>query len=99
MPHYGLLAWPLVAGNLDLDRGIEYAEMAQSRPPIFRELRSRAPFTVSNEQTLGVAYMKKGDYDRAVEYLAQAADLRPDRPSIQTDLERAIALQAKHASQ
>jgi Flp pilus assembly protein TadD len=40
----------------------------------------------SLEQTLGVAAIKRRDYKSAVRYLEEAARLRPDRPSIQEDL-------------
>ena len=41
------------------------------------------------EHVLGIAYLKKGDYKEAVQFLEQAAKLTPEREAIQNDLEKA----------
>ena len=86
------LAWVLVAGEIDLERGLALAQRTVKRPPDLwntrRGLRYRAPV----EETLGLAALKQERYADAVEYLEQAAVINPNRPSIQEDLKRAQAM-------
>ena len=41
------------------------------------------------EHSLGLAYLKLGRYDEAIEHLSRAAAQHPSRPSLQADLEHA----------
>jgi tetratricopeptide (TPR) repeat protein len=86
---YNLLAWILVAGGLDIDRGVEAARQALKIPSDPDEPSATHPFTPVAEHTLGLAAIKKGSKAEAVKLLEVAARLRPDRASIREDLERA----------
>jgi len=83
-----LLAWVLVAGNLDLDEGVTVAEKALGMPPPpFQGLVF--PYMASARHCLGLAYLKRGETSAAVSMLAAAAAERPDRPLIQKHLKEA----------
>ena len=50
------------------------------------------PWWPPAEHSLGLAYLKKKDAQSAVEHLQRAAEISPQRESVQRDLERARAL-------
>ncbi len=87
-----LLAWTLVAGDLDLEGGVLLATEAleeQMDVPFdpHRGLGFRAPA----QHTLGLARLKRGDAGEAVKHLQKAAELSPHRPSLQQHLRQAQA--------
>lgn len=85
-----LLAWVLIAGGFDIDRGTMLAEKAlKSRLSIHTEVARYYPFYALPEHSLGLACLKKGQYQKAIGYLEQAAQLLPDRPAIKEDLQLA----------
>jgi len=88
-----LLAWTLIAGDLDIPAGIAAARRAEQ----IAEMRgfhfdSGLPFMASYEHSLGVAYMKQGDPKTAVEHLERAVEMHPERHAAQDDLKRAQEL-------
>lgn len=85
-----LLAWVSVAGDLDLTGGIELAQAAMAIPrSAFFDINKFLAMPAPAEHTLGLAYLKQGDPEKAVAYLEQAAAYQPNRQSVQRDLERA----------
>ncbi len=103
---YNLMAYVLVAGELDIDRGMACAEKALNFKPedwpqtspaysynaIFETTHSRAAtysYYAIPQHTLGLARLKKGEYQKAVQYLEQAAALAPEKQAIQDDLQLA----------
>ncbi|MCH8838450.1 MAG: tetratricopeptide repeat protein, partial [Candidatus Marinimicrobia bacterium] len=88
--NYNLMAWVLIAGELDIDRGILLAEKALSeKPDDFPETAKIYPFVPLPEHSLGRAYLMKGQYQESVAYLEQAAELLPERQVIHDDLAQA----------
>jgi tetratricopeptide (TPR) repeat protein len=61
------IAWLLIDMNIDAKQGVQYAEQAVALWP-------DSPY---NTGTLGVGYLKLGEYRKAVEYLQKAVDLFP----------------------
>ena len=61
------LAWKLIDGDINIDKGIMLAKKAV-------EVFPDSPY---NNGTLGVGYFKKGDFDNAEKYLQTAVNLRP----------------------
>ena len=61
------LAWTLIDLNIDLEKGVRYAEQAVQ---VF-------PDSPYNEGTLGCGYYKKGDLEKAEKYLRLAVNLFP----------------------
>jgi tetratricopeptide (TPR) repeat protein len=61
------LAWALIDLNIDVGKGVSYAERAVE---VF-------PDSPHNNGTLGVGYLKKGDKAKAEKYLAKAIALYP----------------------
>ncbi|MBN1351577.1 protein kinase [candidate division KSB1 bacterium] len=89
-----LLAWVLVAGDIDVERGIAIAEKAlDSKPEDWAHTVSVYPYYAVPEHTIGRGYLKKGDYQKAIQYLEQAAQIAPERESIRSDLQRANKFQ------
>jgi Tol biopolymer transport system component/Flp pilus assembly protein TadD len=85
-----LIAWVLVSGEIDLDRGIAFAEQAlAAKPENWAHTADVYSYYALPEYTLGLAYLKKGDYEKAVQYLEQAAVFAPERQAIREDLQRA----------
>jgi tetratricopeptide (TPR) repeat protein len=56
---YGLLAWVLVAGELDVERGIAAAEAGRAIPPEVKD-KGRYPVDPPPEHALGLARLKHG---------------------------------------
>jgi len=86
-----LLAWTLVAGDLDLDRGVREAQVAQKLPLAADDHYHRLPCFPPAEHSLGLAALKQGDTQKAVDLLQSAASKRPTREAIQSDLRRATS--------
>jgi len=94
-----LAAWLLVAGGLDLERGSRLAEEALGRMPDgYAVTAQESPFLVWPEHSLGLAYLKKGQLQKAVEYLERAARALPERQAIRDDLEQARTRLAQRRS-
>ncbi|MFQ5601183.1 MAG: tetratricopeptide repeat protein, partial [Candidatus Krumholzibacteriia bacterium] len=87
-----LLAWILIAGELDIQKGIEVAKRAVEIPIRFSEVEKALPHRASAEHSLGLAYLKQGRTDLATKHLQRAAVLQPNRTSIHLDLQRALGL-------
>jgi len=87
---YALLAWTLIAGDIDVDEGISLSETALALPPDPRQGQN-FPFMPSPRHCLGLAYLKRGEFDKASSMLATAASERPDRLLIQKHLKEARA--------
>jgi serine/threonine protein kinase/tetratricopeptide (TPR) repeat protein len=83
------LAWVLIAGDLGVDEGIELAGRAQAREKESLWSEPTLPFLPSPEHCLGLAEIRRGRVEAGVIRLEEAARLRPDRPRIQQDIERA----------
>jgi tetratricopeptide (TPR) repeat protein len=88
---YELLAWTLVSGDLDVQRGIEVAKQAIDLPLGFLDVEKSLPHRVCAQHSLGHAYLKQGKTQLAVEYLEKAVVLQPRRACIQVDLQRATS--------
>jgi tetratricopeptide (TPR) repeat protein len=84
-----LLAWVLVAGDHEIERGMELAQEALEMPADAWEPAGRLPFAAPFEHTIGLAALKLGRYDEAVEHLEHAAAAYPDRELIRTHLAEA----------
>jgi tetratricopeptide (TPR) repeat protein len=87
-----LLAWVLVAGDIDVDRGMREAERALELPIPASDVGSKLPIWPSADHSLGLAYLKNEQPKQAAEHLRRAAELQPDRASLRSDLKRAEAL-------
>jgi tetratricopeptide (TPR) repeat protein len=85
-----LMAWILVAGELDIEGGMANAlKTIERRTDGAITLTRRDPNLPLAEHSLGLAHLKRGRYQEAVEHLEQAAALVPDRQAIHDDLEQA----------
>lgn len=84
-----LVAWVLIAGDLDLPGGLALAEKAAGLPEEWGDDAQAMPFDPSAEHCLGLAYLKARRYDEAVAMLEKATSERPDRPLIQDHLQQA----------
>jgi tetratricopeptide (TPR) repeat protein len=85
------LAWTLVAGELDLDEGVALAERAlglRESPHASAYVES---YVAPPRHSLGLAYLKRGDYERAAAMLSTATSENPERASIRRHLEQARA--------
>jgi serine/threonine protein kinase/tetratricopeptide (TPR) repeat protein len=89
-----LLAWVLIDGDLDVEEGIRLAEEARELPTGLGHATLTLPYHASPEHCLGLAYLKRGDHVKAAGFLQEAAELRPDRPSIDEHLRQAVARRA-----
>ena len=84
---YNLLAWVLIAGELDIKQGVSFAEKAlDSKPENWADQVDAYSYLAIPEHSLGLAYLKKGDHEKAVQYLEQAAEFQPDRQAIKDGL-------------
>ena len=85
---YSVLAWVLIAGELDMERGVAMAEAGRAIPPrpnaLFFSLPSPPP-----EYALGLARLKQGRFVEAVSLLEEAATLKPNRKLIEDRLAEA----------
>ncbi|MFQ5630470.1 MAG: tetratricopeptide repeat protein, partial [bacterium] len=87
---YNLMGWVLVSGEINLERGIAFAEKAlAAKPENWAHTAEVYSYYAIPEHTLGLAYLKKGEYEKATQYLEQAAEFAPERQAIQDDLQRA----------
>jgi tetratricopeptide (TPR) repeat protein len=93
-----MLSWILVAGDIDIEQGLDLAEAALKMPEHFHAEMFKLPFTAPAEHSAGLAYLKLGRKDEAVEMLERAAALRPDRKLIRDDLRRARPLVSRKGS-
>jgi tetratricopeptide (TPR) repeat protein len=89
--HHWLLAWILIAGEIDVDQGLALAEKARTLPghwsePVILEARPWAP---SLEHALGLAHLKQGRPAEAIPLLEEAARLQPNRKLVREHLEQA----------
>ncbi|MEZ5358874.1 MAG: protein kinase [Candidatus Zixiibacteriota bacterium] len=85
---YNLLGWILVAGEIDIDRGLEYGQIALDNPPAsspFDAYVTHSPYVPLPQHTVGLGYMKRGDYQKALPLLEKAHELRPDDRNILQD--------------
>jgi serine/threonine-protein kinase len=84
---FELLAWVLVDGELDVERGIEVARQAQALPNRFLDVGKKLSHRACADHSLGLAYFKKGKSRDAEQHLKKAAALQPNRACIQDHLE------------
>ena len=85
-----MLAWILVAGDLDVEYGIELARSALSTPPFddpTDEWRTAQPNAPVPEAVLGLAYRKQGNDRMALVFLEEAARMRPKDTDLARELE------------
>jgi len=88
--NYNLMAWVLVAGGRDIDRGMTFAKKSlDSKPANWRQTVEIYPYFAIPEHTLGLAHLKKGEYEKAVQYLEQAVAFAPERENLKVDLQLA----------
>lgn len=88
--NYNLMARILVLSEMDIDKGIDLAEKALAlKPEDYKHSADLFPYLAVPEHTLGIAYLKKGQPETAVQYLEQATAFVPDREGIKLDLEQA----------
>jgi len=95
---YNLLAWVLIAGKINLNEGISWAQRALNSKagavvPMtstnYENLARALPYFPIPEHALGLACLQRGQYKEALDYLEQATVLAPLRQSIKDDLEKA----------
>jgi tetratricopeptide (TPR) repeat protein len=84
-----ILAWTLVAGDIDVDRGAEIADDTADGRLHPEQSRWKFAEFPSPEHSLGLALLKSGETEEAVEVLEMALMRRPDRMLIAEDLRRA----------
>jgi len=85
---FSVLAWVLVAGELDLERGIAMAEAGRAIPQRPDEFVWFLPYPPP-EHALGLARLQQGRFAEAVSLLEAAARLRPNRALIGQHLAQA----------
>jgi serine/threonine protein kinase/tetratricopeptide (TPR) repeat protein len=83
-----LLAWVLVQGDVDVERGIEVAKRAQELPTSFIDVEKSLPHRACADHSLGLAYMKLGKRERATHHLEKASKIQPNRACIHDDLQQ-----------
>jgi len=86
---HALLAWVLVAGELDVDAGVELATAALEIPARYDDAAQAMASVPSAEHALGLAHLRRKEYDLALRVLTRAFELRPDRVAIQPHLRQA----------
>jgi len=84
-----ILAWTLVAGDIDVERGAEIADETADGRLHPEESRWKFAEFPSPEHSLGLALLKSDEVEAAVEVLEEALMRRPDRTLIAEDLRRA----------
>ena len=92
-PPYSRMALPYLLSDRIAEPGT-YLRKAEAHYERMRidVRRSRVASVSPAEHSLGLAYLEKKDARSAVEYLQRAAEISPDRESVQRDLERARKL-------
>ena len=101
--NYNLMAWILIISDKDIDRGIQMALNAletRSVTTLNYIKNSKAKYEQPlvykiGEYVIGLGYLKKGDYNQALDYLEKAHLLLPHREDIKSDLEKAKKQLAK----
>lgn len=99
------LAWILVEKDLDLERGIGLAQTAMREPPPddpTDEWIRIVPFVPLPEHVLGLAHLRRKEFEAARVYLEKASAIRPECPRIAQDLEallRAVGESATSSAQ
>jgi tetratricopeptide (TPR) repeat protein len=83
------LAWVLIAGDIDIERGMQEARVALALPMSASEIGPKLPFWPLADHSVGLAYLKKGQPELAVPHLRRATELLPARMSARADLQRA----------
>jgi tetratricopeptide (TPR) repeat protein len=87
-PNYNLMAWVLIAGDIDIERGVHFAKLAiESKSEYYTFRLDRSLYEALPEHSLGLAYLKKGQVEKAIEYLEQTVKLAPNRQTFKNDLE------------
>jgi len=83
-----LLAWILIAGDIDIDEGIALAERARSLPAHWSEPNwlKISRWNPSIPHALGLAHLKQGRPEEAIPLLEEAARLQPRRTLVQEHL-------------
>ena len=89
--NFGIVNVVAAAGEIDVDRGMELAARAMETPESYFEAAKEMFSPALPEHCLGVAYLKKGRYEEAVEQLSKASRIRPDNALIREQLEQANA--------
>jgi hypothetical protein len=82
----------LVAGEANIAFGEELAREALSTPPYDYPINEQIddhPYATVPEHVLGLAYLKRADYQKAMIFLEEAAAQRPQDGRIRKDLELA----------
>ena len=89
--HHAILAWVLIAGDLNVKKGIELAEKAIAlHPSPITDYSLRYNFFFpSAEHAAGLGYLKEGRYEDAVAALQKAAELQPRRALVAQHLAEA----------
>jgi tetratricopeptide (TPR) repeat protein/TolB-like protein/tRNA A-37 threonylcarbamoyl transferase component Bud32 len=90
--HRTLMAWVLIAGEIDLDRGLEMAVRAVETPEAYLDSAKELSCLALAEHCLGLAYLELGRYEQAVRQLTEASRMRPGHDRIREDLDRASRL-------
>lgn len=86
------MAWVLIDGDSDIARGMQLAQTAATTPPLgdpTDDYVNTDPLVPLLDHVQGLAYMKQGDFQKALPLLQRAAGLRPDDDRIARDLESA----------
>ena len=87
----GLLAWILIAGDIDVDEGRAQAEKALTLPLHWGWTATLATehWYPSVQHALGLAHLKQGRPEEAIPLLEEAARLQPRRTLVQEHLRQA----------
>ena len=83
---FELLAWVLVDGDLDVERGMQMARHAQTLPNSFLDVGKKLSYRACADHSLGLAYLKQGKRHDALRHLEKAATLQPNRECIHDHL-------------
>ena len=88
--NHNLIARILVSGDINIERGVMFAEKAiANKLWTWQRTAADTPYLALPEHTLGLAYLKKGEYQKAVQYLEQVAAFAPERENLKVDLQLA----------
>jgi tetratricopeptide (TPR) repeat protein len=94
---YNQMAWLLIKNDRNIDRGIQMGlkalklrtEATMNNIKTWHSKDDKIGASAFTEYVLGIAYQKKGDYEKAVEYLEKAHQLFPEKEGIKPELEKA----------